>query len=133
MAVDANAVFAAMLRGGVTRKIIFNRSIQLYAPRFLVDEVMKHYALFEKRSGMKRDGFARLTAKVLKRIRVATKDELAPYADAARHLSTDRNDLAYGACALAMAADLWSNDKGFKTGRIAVWRTEELAGRLGLA
>ncbi|MFH0837610.1 MAG: PIN domain-containing protein [Candidatus Aenigmatarchaeota archaeon] len=130
LVVDANVLFSAFLRKGVTRQLILDRRLELFAPEFLIDEYTKHSNELIERSGLEKDNALRLISLLFARIVIVKTNELLLYKDAAKHLTTDENDEAYIACALATRADLWSRDRHLKTGRIRCWSTEELAKKL---
>ncbi len=132
LVVDANTLFSAYLKGGLTRKLWFDRRLELYAPAMLALEFGKYAAELQKRSGLRQNESARLTTLLFGRINVVRDEEMTPYAGAARHLTTDEKDEAYIAAALAIGADLWTRDRDLRQPRIRVWRTEEIAEELGL-
>src|SRR3989338_4305679 len=123
LVVDANIVISALMRQGITRKMEFDNRLELFAPITLIDEMRKYYLYVEKKSGMKKDDFARLFTLILKRIAIENLESLRSYLAAAKTLTVDEKDEQYAACALAINAEIWSNDKGFRTGRVRVWST----------
>lgn len=43
LVVDANVIFSALIAGqGKTHELLFNNTLQLYAPEFLLEELRKH-------------------------------------------------------------------------------------------
>ena len=42
LVVDANILFAALIKDGITAKLLFLDDLHLYAPEFLLDEFNKH-------------------------------------------------------------------------------------------
>ncbi|MBI5226143.1 PIN domain-containing protein [Candidatus Micrarchaeota archaeon] len=132
LVVDANVLYSAFLRDGLTRKVLFNRDLQLYAPTFLLDEFFKYFAEFCQRSRESPDEMKQMVGRIFRRIKFVELDELDPYYSAAGHLIVDEKDRVYAACALAVGADLWSADRHFRQPRIRVWSTGALAEELGL-
>ena len=127
LAVDANVLFSAMLREGLTRRLYFDRRLLLYAPRFLLKEFGKYAAELQKRSRLPKKEFVELCRMLLSRIRWVPDEEILPFIPAARHLCTDEKDAPYLACALAAGADLWSRDRDLRQPRVKIWETSELA------
>ena len=131
LVVDANVLFSALLKAGMTRKLVFDRRLVLFSPRFLLKEFEKYASELEKRSGLKKDDFLELAELMLSRINLIPDDEITPFIPAAKHLSKDENDIAYAACALAVDAELWTSDRHLIQPRIRVWNTAQLVEQLG--
>ncbi len=133
LVVDANILFAALLRGGWTRQLWFKPGVTLYAPRFILSEYLAHRdelrRKFNGSDGELDEIFRRLTNDLA----LVEDSELVAYAFASEHLTADPDDLPYLACALAVNADIWSNDHDFQGHeRVNIWKTVELAKELGL-
>ena len=130
LVVDANVFFSAFLRPGLTRRIWLDRRLRLYAPEHLLVEFSKYRRELRQRSGLGKEDCARLLGMLLGRARWVKDEEMLPYAVPAAHLVPDKEDEPYVACALAVGADIWSNDRHLRSGRIRCWTTEELSGSL---
>ncbi len=126
LVIDANILFSAFLKGGMTRKILLDRELELYSPEFLMEEFKKYFPELVKRSKMEKFQAVRLSEMLLKRITFIEFEELLPYKESAKYLTIDVKDEPYVACALAVGADLWSRDRHLKHSRIKCWSTEEL-------
>ncbi len=129
---DANVFISALVRNGVTRRLWFHQKLELYAPEFILTEVIRH----EKELAAKFRGtlkeFRRLRQLLLMQVKVIPDASLKPYLPAASTLTADADDWLYLACALYADAGIWSHDKGFlKQARVKVWTTEELGGEVG--
>ena len=112
--VDANILFSALLKAGLTWKLWFNPTLELYAPGFLVEEFQKHQAFLLKKFGGTAEEFGRLTELLFAQVKFVPEEELNAFMPAARSLLNDLKDLHYLACALKEDTVLWSNDQGFK-------------------
>ncbi len=44
LVVDANILFSALLRKGLTRHLWFHPEVQLFAPEFILNEALSHQA-----------------------------------------------------------------------------------------
>ena len=130
--VDANVFFSALIREGLTRRMLFSAELIPYAPAFAVREFLKHEeTLFQKYSG-ERQEFRELTGILLERLNLVSDAELKPFLPAAKSFSPDQNDELYFACALYVNCGIWSNDKVLKKqNRVEVKTAGELAGELG--
>ncbi len=125
--VDANILFACLIREGQTRKMWFNPELQLFAPSFIIVEFLKYKKLIQKKFGSKEKEFDRLVELVLNQINFVSDDELKPFLPAAVFLLEDSKDWLYLACALKEDTIVWSNDKGFKKQkRVGVKTTSEM-------
>ncbi|MBI4053134.1 MAG: PIN domain-containing protein [Candidatus Diapherotrites archaeon] len=130
LVVDANILFSAFLKKGLTRQVLLDRRLSLFAPEFLLDEFKKYYPELLRRSGLEKEKALRLSTILLSRIDFVEMQELEPYRKAAEHLTADAKDEAYIACALAANAELWSHDRHLRQPRIKCFSTKELAERL---
>jgi len=131
--VDANALFSAMLRDGLARKVFFHAELELCAPAFLLEEASKHFGELAKKYSGTSGELAQLLRLLASQVELVPDEKLAPYLPAACKLVLDDQDWLYLACALHSNAALWSNDAQLKKQkRIAVNTTQELAKALGL-
>lgn len=112
--VDANILFACLIKGNLTRKLWFNPELHLFAPSFIIDEFLKYRKEIEKKSRLPEDEFNRLLGLVLSQITLVPDSELKPFIPAAASLTKDDKDWLYLACALKENTIIWSNDKEFK-------------------
>ncbi|MFH0715122.1 MAG: PIN domain-containing protein [Candidatus Diapherotrites archaeon] len=130
--VDANILFACLIREGETRKIWFNPKMKLYAPAFIIGEFLKYQQPIEKKSELSYQGFENPLKKAVSQLGLVSDSELAPFIPAATTLCKDPKDLLYFACALKEDTLIWSNDKEFKNqSRIKVRTTSELLEEAG--
>ena len=130
---DANILFSALIKEGLTRKIWFNPEIELISPKFLLVEFKKYAHYLKKKSGLNETEFGLLSEKLLSQIRFIEDQELKPYLPAAASLSTDPKDWLYIACALKEDTIIWSQDKELKNQqRIKTLSTQEMQKEIGL-
>ncbi|MBI4043250.1 MAG: hypothetical protein HY393_00395 [Candidatus Diapherotrites archaeon] len=118
LVIDANVFFAALLRDSVSRWLIIDRRIRLYAPAFLKTEFMKYASELKKRSGLSDEKFTRLFYTLTKRIQFVPDESIMLYFEAAKTLINDPKDVPYVACALAVNAGLWTQYKNLKNDRV---------------
>jgi predicted nucleic acid-binding protein len=128
LVIDANVLFSALLKDGLTRKLLFHPEVQAFAPAFIAVELVEHEReLLSKFSGTVQE-FRSLTDLVLSQVALLPDQKLSPYLQAVESLSKDDDDLLYLAAALYSGSDLWSRDRGFAgQRRVKVWSTSELA------
>lgn len=130
---DANVLFSALIKSGLTRRIWFAPEVQLVAPRHLTVEFSKYEEeLRQKYSGSDED-FDRLVFCLLNPLKWVPDDDLRAYLPAAASLSTDSKDWLYLACALKENASIWTHDHHYDDQRrINVFSTKTLAETMGL-
>jgi predicted nucleic acid-binding protein len=130
--IDANILFSALLKKGMTRKILFGPEMNLCAPKFLLIEFLKYKKYLKSKFGGTEEEFEALLQKIISQIRFVPDEELKPYLPAARTLAEDPKDWLYLACALKEDTIIWSNDRGLKKqGRIRVFTTHEMKKEFG--
>lgn len=130
---DANVLFSAFIRKGLTRNVWFNNEMQLYEPRYLVPEFRKYAAYLSEKAGITQEDAKELMERLFKKVQWVPTEDLTPYDAAVTHLVIDPKDRPYLACALAVGANLWSHDRHLRQPRVRCWKTLELAEHLGIA
>ncbi len=131
LVVDANVLFSALLKDGLTRKLIYDDRLSLYSPEYLLVELRKYYQELQSKSGLGEEEFKKSLARILSKITLVPDNDLAIYLAPARTLIQDEKDLLYLACALSIGADLWSHDPHLKQKRVKCWSTKEVGVELG--
>jgi len=125
--IDANVLFACLIRDSDTRRLFFSPEFEFYAPSFMLSELQKYFGVIKKKSGLCDSDFSNLVARVLVQITLISDVELKPFVLAASSLTTDKKDWLYLACALYKNTLIWSNDKEFKKQkRVKILTTEEM-------
>ena len=130
--VDANILFSALIKEGLTRKIWFNPELELFSPKFLFSEFQKYANYLNKKSRLNKTEFELLSDKLFSQIRIVEDQELTPFLPAAASLSTDSKDWLYIALALKENTIIWSEDKDLKIQqRLTVYSTQEMQKEFG--
>ena len=109
LVVDANILFAALLREGDTAELLIYSDLALFAPETLFREFEKYEHMLEARSTHIQPTFQEVLKLIRKR--VAIIEVLPEYFRAAEQFSPDLKDSAYLALALQLNIPLWTNDK----------------------
>ena len=131
--VDANVLFACLIKDSVTRRLFFNPTMSIFAPAFIIDEYIKYAQELQKKSKLPEWDFLQLVNDVLGQVSVVPNESLKLFLPAAEFLISDSKDWLYIACALSEDTVIWSNDLGFKSqSRIKVFTTKELIDQLSL-
>jgi predicted nucleic acid-binding protein len=128
--VDANILFAALIRQNVTYGLFFEEKIILYSPYFILDELeKKKIEILQKNSSL---DFKNVFAALKRRIRMIVTEKIKPYFPEADLISPDPNDSVYFALALYLKIPIWSNDKELKKqNKIKIYNTEEVTRMVG--
>jgi predicted nucleic acid-binding protein len=134
LVIDANALFAALIRDGTSRKVLFAEGVDYIAPEGLMAALAKHYEeVRSKATGQKKD-FDELCRLCLGRVTIIKKEYYLDYLIPASRLAADKEDWQLLALALADGCDIWTSDKGYSyQKRVGVRTTLELAKEFGIA
>lgn len=81
--IDANILFAALIRDSTTRRIILESDGQFLFPAFLFEEMEKHIEILHSKSGLSGDEFARLLQLILEKVLVIPTETLDPFREKA--------------------------------------------------
>ncbi len=127
LVVDANVLFALLLKNGKTMELLIDDTFLLYAPEFLFTEFLKYEELLLERTRRSRAEFDYSLRTFRRRVKLVPLADLAPFVPEATLVSPDAKDIAYFALALKLDAGIWSNDRRLtKQSRVRVWSTKEL-------
>jgi predicted nucleic acid-binding protein len=131
--VDANILFACLIKEGKTRELWFNPELELVAPGFIITEYLKYRKTIQTKSGQTEDEFQKFSSLIITQLTLIPDKELYPYLPAAASLSDDDKDWLYLACAICKDTVLWSNDVGFRNQkRVKVLATAEMVKQVGM-
>ena len=127
MVLDANIIFAALIREGMTAVLLIDDRFRFSAPEFLLDEFAKHERLLLEKTGRSKAEFDEVLAAVRQIIECVPKEEFASFLKDAEKVTPDSDDVPYVALALQRNCAIWSNDKRLKQQMaIPVYSTADL-------
>ena len=128
LVVDANILFAALIKEGSTAELLMSDKLQLFAPEFLFIEFTKDEELILKKVHRSQKEFNQFLDVLKEQVTIIPKKEITPFLGKAETISPEPKDTIYLALAFALKASVWSNDKKLKQGQkeITVFSTEEL-------
>ncbi|TFG23875.1 MAG: PIN domain-containing protein [Promethearchaeota archaeon] len=134
LVVDANILFAALIKEGSTAELLISDKLQLFAPEFLFEEFSKYKDLILKKTHRSNKEFNQFLDLLKEQITIVPKKEITPLIEKAEKISPDPKDTIYLALALALNSNVWSNDKKLKEGqkKVIVFSTEELIKKINL-
>lgn len=127
LVVDANTLFAALIKISVTSDLIVDNSLTLYSVEFIFSEFEKYKELIKSKTERTDEEFDRFMEIIQKRIKLFPKEEIEEFIDEAEKISPDPKDVQYFALALKLKCGLWSNDKKLKNqDKAIVYSTEDI-------
>jgi predicted nucleic acid-binding protein len=127
--VDANILFSALLKDGVTRKLLISDEFELYTSKFVFEEFFKHIdELAIKLNASNKVLNLHIDGLIAEsKLKIITKDDVKSYVEKAEQISKDPDDVQYFACALKIKCGIWSNDKKMKNqSAVKVYTTADL-------
>jgi len=129
LVVDANIIFAALIKNSTTRSIILKNELSLYVPEFFFEELKYRQDLLLMKSGLSQESLNELINKLILTADIKTiqSREFKQYLNRAIKISPDKKDIQYFALAIKLKCSIWSNDKDLKKqNKIKIYSTEEL-------
>lgn len=129
LVVDANVLFAALLKNGKTRDLFLLGDFVLFASLFLFEEFEKYLPSLSERTHVSPKELREMAHEFIKLADVSMEPvgEEDACLGVAKRISPDENDVQYLALALKLNAPLWSNDKMLKRQRaVKIVTTAEL-------
>ncbi len=130
LVVDTNIIISSLLKDSLTRRIITHIDADLYTIRFTQEEIGKHNRELLEKGGFSDVALNFILENIVKRLAIIEDEVIKSKMEEARELmdSIDWKDTPFIAAALAIDADIWSDDKHFeKQRKIKVWKTQDLA------
>jgi len=129
LTIDASSIISALIKNGISRRIIVSPAIQFITPEYTLKEISKYKELICKKAKINSNEFDIILNLILEKITIIPKEEYKEFFKTAKTLIDDIDDVPFIALCLASKADgIWSDDTHFKTGKeITIYRTRELA------
>ena len=127
LVVDANILFSALIKEGMTKKILFDLSYELYSPAFIFEEFKKHQNEILFKTHRTNEEFYKILESLKEIISFVPDEDFTDYIEGAEKICPDYDDSAYFALALKLNCPIWSGEKSFKEqSKIKVFNTKEL-------
>ncbi|MFH0874951.1 MAG: PIN domain-containing protein [archaeon] len=126
LVIDANILFAALIKNSGTSDIIFKH--KLYAPEFIFEEFKKYKDELREKTKRTEEDFNELFDIFERTVILIPKEEIEPFLIKAKNISPDLKDIPYIALALKLKYAVWSNDKQLKNKQkeVTVFSTEDI-------
>jgi len=127
--IDTSSIIAALIKNGISRRIIISPAIQFITPDHTLQEILKHEKIICKKAKLSSKEFKTLFNLIFENIKIIPKEDYKRFLKIAKTHIEDVDDVPFIALYLASKADgIWSDDTHFKThNKILVFRTKELA------
>ncbi len=127
--VDANILFAALIKNSHTRHLLLHPDLELYTPEYVFDEIRKHIRTLTAKTGLSKAELNELLDDLLtiSQIQSVAFKDFQKHVPIAKSISPDLSDVPYFALCLHLGCPLWSNDMKLKEQtKVAIYTTEEL-------
>jgi predicted nucleic acid-binding protein len=125
--VDANILFAALIKNSMTAKLMFVERLHLYAPEYLLDEFKKYRREILNKTHRTDKEFDQILTEISACIQFFPETEFDRFIDEANRISPDPDDAIYFALALKLLMPIWSNDKRLQEQNIIkIFKTSNL-------
>ena len=135
LVVDANVLLASFLKEAVTRELLLDSRLTLYAPEHLLSEISRHLAKsasLRRRIKLSNEELQTLFRLLTMNIRTIPKQSYKHLWGKALALAPHKEDAPYLAVALLQEIPIWSNDSGMKDqNEVKVYTTPEILRSLG--
>lgn len=127
LVVDANVLFAALIKNSLTAELIFSDDLKLYTCEFITEEFFKYEKEIMKKTHRTREQFITIMHQLKDIITVIPKEEYSKQMIEAEKFSPDPKDIMYFALAMKLNAGVWSNDDRLKKqDKVVVYKTSDL-------
>lgn len=136
LVLDANRLFAALIKDSIARKILFHPSLEFIAPDYILIELSNHKKELLKKSKLPEDEFDILFQSLFENIIIIPQEEIKSCYERAREImkNIDPDDAVFLAISICSHNDgIWTEDAHFeKQDVVRVWKTTELMEVLGM-
>lgn len=133
--IDANILFASLIKEGINRQILLHEKFYFYVPKLILDEFLEHIEELEIKTHLKARALKGKTKEFfrLANIKIVDEREIADFLEKAERISPDIDDTIYLALALKLNCPIWSNDLRLKhQNKVNIYSTKELIKRFML-
>lgn len=128
LVIDANIMFAVLIKKSITSELIFRNDLHLYAPEYIMVEFEKYREVIKEKTERTDENFDALMELLERKIMLIPFEEIKPFVKRAEQFTPDKKDVPYLALALKMNIAVWSNDKPLKEKQniVRIYSTKEI-------
>ncbi len=126
--VDANVIFAALIKDGVCARLLASKVFEFATPSFVLDEFREHKQELLSKSKRSTESFTEVLEGIKGSVELIEEEDLVQFVREIKGISPDPDDVLYLAAALKLQAPIWSFDKKLseKQNRVKVLSTSDL-------
>jgi len=126
--IDTNRIIASLIKDGISRKIIFNKSFEFFSPDYTLIEINKYKDMIIKKADITNEEFDILLNLIFENIIIISKEGYSDYLEEANKLISDISDVAFIALGIFLKADgIWSDDAHFlEQNKIKIFQTRDM-------
>ena len=125
--IDANILFAALIRKGATVELMLDQNMHLFAPEFILDEFLKYQTEILDITKRTQEEFFPIFESLKQIITLVPLEEFKDYLPKAREVCPAPEDVQYFALALKLNCPIWTNEKKLKNQtQVKIYTTAEL-------
>lgn len=129
LVIDTNILISALLKKGVTRRLLLSSSHEFHSPDYLQSEMEHHFDMLKERSGLTMRNLQILVNLLLAEVDITPFKEYKDHLRNAMDLlgGSDVKDVPFLALAMAKNIQIWSDDQDFQQqDRVNVLTTNEV-------
>lgn len=124
---DANIIFSALIKKGLTSEILFDNTLEFYSPDYLFQELKEHKNILLKKTERNRKEFSNFIFLLKNVIQVVNKEDYQDFFELAKKHCPDIDDIPYFALAIKLNRPIWSNDKRLASqNKVQIFTTKEI-------
>ncbi len=127
--VDTNIIISALLKDGLTRRILLLSPFDMYTVVCAQEEIEAHRAELLRKSKLTDENLSYLLKFIFDKMDLVSPEEIQPFRDYAIEImkEIDIDDAPFLAAAMMLGCPIWSNDAHLKVQRmVKVFTTEEI-------
>jgi predicted nucleic acid-binding protein len=95
LVIDTNIIISALIKNGISRRIIISPLINFIAPDYMLQEISKYEKLICKKAKLNHDEFRLLLNLIFENINIIPKEDYKDQLNHAKTLIDDINDIPF--------------------------------------
>lgn len=128
--VDSNRIISALIKDGISRKILSSENIEFFTVEHVMKEISKYKKVILEKSFMSEEEVDTLFSLVMENVNIIPGEDIKAKMKQALEImkDIDTKDAPFIAAALAIPNDgIWSHDRHFeKQKKVKVWIAKDL-------
>lgn len=128
--VDSNRIISALIKEGISRKILSSKNIEFFSVDYVMKEINKYKAVIIEKSTMSKEEIDTLFSLVMDNIDIVPEKDIKSKMKEALDImkDIDTKDAPFIAAALAIPNDgIWSHDRHFEMQtKVKRWLAKDL-------